>query len=152
MPECTYYEGGLKSSYVELVLMFQHNLSCGPHTSSIAVEALAWIPEVWSSYPDLRKNPQLQIHHIIGPILLPSQVLCFSCWGTENSQRVQIRRIWRVINQFKATLVTHISNCNYRLVWQDVRTLSHLQGSSYSSWNQLPTSAQLIKLEHHALM
>ena len=25
---------------------------------------------------------------ITGPVLLPSQVLCFSCWGTENSQMV----------------------------------------------------------------
>ena len=38
----------------------------------------------------------------------------FSCYGTEN-RWCQIRRIWRVINQFKAT-VMHSSHCKHRLV------------------------------------
>ena len=60
----------------------------------------------WSS-----KSPQLQIwpHHRSDTA---------SCWGTEN-RWCQIRRIWRVINQFKAT-VMHSSHCNHRLVCRSI--------------------------------
>ena len=47
---------------------------------------------------------------IIGPILLPSQVFS-SCWRTEN-RWCQIRKMWKVINQFKA-IVTHSCHCNH---------------------------------------
>ena len=63
-----------------------HSLICGVHTSSIGVAALGY-------------------DFIIFPmILLPSQV-CF---------HVGEQKIWRVINQLKAT-ITHSSHCKHRL-------------------------------------
>ena len=41
------------------------------------------------------------------------------CWGTENSQMVPNQGIWRVINQFKAT-VTHSSHCSHRVVCRSI--------------------------------
>ena len=91
----------------------QHSVLCGPHTSSISVAALGFL---WyrSSHPDPRKSPQLRYDLIIGPILLPSQVYVHV--GERKIIRwCQIRTIWRVINQFKAT-VMHSSHCNHRHV------------------------------------
>ena len=41
------------------------------------------------------------------------------CLGTENSQMVPNQGIWRVINQFKAT-VTHSSHCSHRFVCRSI--------------------------------
>ena len=66
------------------MVILQHRLPCGPHTSSVGVrqrlgiEALILI---------LVNVPNCRYDLITGPILLPGQVF-FSCWGTENSQMV----------------------------------------------------------------
>ena len=100
----------------QMWFLFQHSLPCGPHTSSIGVGALGFL---WcrSSHSDFPKGPKLQIWSRHRLKLLPSQVF-LSCWGTEN-RWYQIRRLWRVINQFKAT-VTHSSHCKHRLVCRSI--------------------------------
>ena len=55
-----------------------------------------------------------------------SQPIFFSCWGTEN-RWCQIRKIWRVINPFKAT-VTH---------WAAIAT-TDLCAGALSWWNRTP--------------
>ena len=72
-----------------------------------------------SSHPDPRKSPQLQIrpHYRSNTASQPS---FFFHVGEQNIVRwCQIRRIWRVINQFKAT-VMHSSHCNHRLVCRSI--------------------------------
>ena len=65
-----------------------------------------------------RKSPQPTDMTSSDLILLPSKV-SFHFLGTENSNMVpKFRRIWRVINQFKAT-VMHTSHCNHRLCVQE---------------------------------
>ena len=91
------------------------SLACGPHTSSIGVAAFGFL---WyrSSHSDPWKIPQLQIwpHCWSATASLPSGV--FFHFGEQKTVRLcQIRRIWRVINQFKAT-VTHSSHCTHRLM------------------------------------
>ena len=60
-----------------------------------------------------------------GPILLPIQMV-FHVGEQKIVRWCQIRRIWTVINQFKAT-VTHSSHCNHRLV-----------AGALSWWNRTP--------------
>ena len=78
------------------------------HLDSFGIEALI---------PILQKVLNCRYDLIIGPIMLPSQM--FFMLGTGNSQMVPNQRIWRVTNQFKAT-VTHISHCNHRLVCRSI--------------------------------
>ena len=68
----------------QMWFIFQHSLPCGPThffhwccLDSCGIKALIlFLEKVLNCRYDL----------IIGPILLPSQVLLFSCCGTENSQ------------------------------------------------------------------
>ena len=77
------------------------------HLDSHGIEALILIPQNCPQY-DLT----------ICPILLTSQVFCHV--GEQKIVRwCQIRRLWRVINQFKAT-VMHSSHCNHRLVCRSI--------------------------------
>ena len=72
-----------------------------------------------SSHPDPRKKISSTADNydlIIGPILLPIQVFFHV---EEQKIWCQIRIIWRVINQLKAT-ATHSSHCNHRLVCQSI--------------------------------
>ena len=66
------------------------------------------------------------------PILIPSQV--FFHLGK------QIRSIWRVINQLKAT-VMHSSHCNHRLVCRSI-VLDSLRQFSRPFWNVSSTTIQ----------
>ena len=63
----------------QMWFIYQHSLPCGPHTSPISVAVLEKVLS-WYRY-DL----------IISPILLPSQVFFFTCWGTGNSQMMPTR-------------------------------------------------------------
>ena len=94
--------------------IFQHSLPCGPHTSSIGVAELVSHGIIEALVLILEKVLNCRYDLIICLILLPSQELFFSGYGTEN-RWCQIRRIWRVINQFKAT-VMNSSHCKHRLV------------------------------------
>ena len=85
--------------------ILQHSLPCAPHNSSIGVAALGF-PWYRSFHPDPRKKSSTADewwpHHRSDTASLPS---VFLCWWTEYSQMIhwcQIRRIWRVINQFKS--------------------------------------------------
>ena len=111
--------GWLHDAMVEFDQMwfiFQHSLPCGPHFYSIRIAA----PEFqWYriSHPDPRKSPQLQIlpHHRFDTIYFPAK--CLFCVYVREQKIViwcQIRGIWRVINQFKAT-ITHTSHCNQQV-------------------------------------
>ena len=64
-------------------------------------------------------NPQLQIwpHHRSDNASQPS--FFFHVGVQKIVKWCQIRRIWRVINQFNAT-VTHSSHCNHRLVRKSI--------------------------------
>ena len=112
------------NKFDQMWFISHHSLPCGPHTSSIGfIIYSSWIPGwPWyrSSHPDPRKSPQLQIMTscIIGAILLPSCVF-FHIGEQKISRWCQIRRIWRVINQFKAT-VMHSSYFNHRLVCRSI--------------------------------
>ena len=100
------------SEFDQIWFIFQHSLPCGPHTSSIRVAVLGFL---WyrSSHPNPKKVLSCRCDLIIGPILLPSHV------GEEKIVRwCQIRRTWRVINQFKAT-VTHSSHCKPQICVQE---------------------------------
>ena len=92
---------------------FQHSLPCGPHTSSIGVAALGY---PWYRISPRKSPPTADL--IMGPMLLHSQV--FFHVGEQKIVRwYQIRRIWIVMNQFKAT-VMHISHCSHRLVCRSI--------------------------------
>ena len=92
------------------------SLPCGPNTSSISVAVLG--------FPCYRRKKKKKVLNgrlydlIIGPILLPSQVF-FHVGEQEIVRWCQIRWIWRVINQFKAT-VMQSSHCNHRLVGRNI--------------------------------
>ena len=107
--------------------ILQHSPPCGPHTSSIGVavlgfracgiEALILIVEK-SSTADMTSSsvrycfPAVFFH-------VGEQKLVRWC---------QIRRIWSVINQFKAT-VTQTKHCNHRLVCRSIVLSILKQGS-----------------------
>ena len=102
----------------QICFFSQHSLHCSPHTlpsvlqhlDSCGTEALILI---------LKKVLNCRYNLIIGPILLPNQV-CFCHVGEQKIVRwCQIRRLWRVINQFKATFM-HNSHCNHRLVCRSI--------------------------------
>ena len=88
--------------FPQMWFIFQHLVSPGPHTSSIGVAALGFLC-YRSSPPDPRKSPQLQIYDlIICLILTASQPSAFFHVGEQKIVRwCQIRRIWRVMVQFK---------------------------------------------------
>ena len=101
----------------QLWLIFQHSLP-GVHTllpsllqrlDSRAIEAFILI---------LKKVLNCRYDLIIGPILLPIQEI-FHVGEQKIVRWCQIRKIWRVINQFKAT-VTHSSHCNHILVCRSI--------------------------------
>ena len=95
-----------------------YSLPCGPHTSSIGVVALGFL---WyrSCHPVPQKSPQLQIwpHYLSDAAFQPS--LFFNVGKQKIVRWCQIRRVWSLINQFKAT-VMHSSHCNHRLVCRSI--------------------------------
>ena len=109
------------SNLIKCDLLFQHSLPWGPHTSSIGVAVLGF-PWYRSSHPDPKKESSTS--DTTSSILCPSQVL-FHVGEQKIVRWCQIRRIWKVINEFKAT-VTHSSHCNHRLVCR----------RALSSWNR----------------
>ena len=105
------------------IMQWSNLIKCGLFfnidSPSIGVAALGF-PWYSSSHPHPRKIPQLQINYdlISGPILLPSQVF-FHVGEHKIVRWCQIRRIYRVINQFKITF-THSSHCNHRLACRSI--------------------------------
>ena len=123
--------------------IFQHSLPCSPQTSSISVEALGF-PWYRSSHPDPRKKSSP------AGMVSSSVQYCFPAkfFFHVGEQKIvrwcQIRRIWRVINQFKAT-VTHNSHCNHRLVCRRALSLwnkTPFVSSSRPFWNVSSTTFQ----------
>ena len=53
---------------------FQHGLSCGPHNSSIGVEALGFTSYIEAPILIIVKKTNCRFDLIIGPMLPPSQV------------------------------------------------------------------------------
>ena len=117
------YEGGLKSSYADYDAMvkfdqmwfvFLYSLPCGPHTSSIGVAVLGFL---WyrNSHPDGQINKVLNCRYDLMHLESDSasQPSVFFMLG-KLARWCQIRRVWRVTNQFQAT-VTRSSHCNHRL-------------------------------------
>ena len=123
------YEGGLKSSwadydamveFVQMWFIFQHSLPCAAvhivlplvwqRLDSRGIEALILILEKKSSTADMTSS---------------SVRYCFpaKCFIRVGEQKIvrwcQIRRVWRVINQFKDT-VTHSSHYNHKLVCRSI--------------------------------
>ena len=101
--------------------IFQHtcSLPCSPHTSSIGVAELGF-PQYRSSHPDPQKSPQLKIWPHYSSNTASQQSVVFFQVGEQKIVRwCQTRRIWKVINQFKAK-VTHSSHCNHRLVCRSI--------------------------------
>ena len=96
-------------------LSFQHSLPLRS-THFFHRCCSTWIPMVKSSethpIPNPRKSPQLQIwpHHRSDTASQPS---VFDVGEQKIVRWHQIRRIWRMINQIKAT-VKHSSHCNHR--------------------------------------
>ena len=91
----------------------------------------------------LKKVLNCRYDLIIDLILLPSQVF-FSCWGNRKIVRwCQIRRIWRVINQFKPT-VKHNSHCNHRFVCRSIVLVKQVSFHQFSRpfWNVSATTFQ----------
>ena len=132
----------------QMWFIFQHSLPCGPHTSYIHIAALGF-PWYRSSHPDpQKKNLKWRSNLIIDPIQLPSRVV-FSWW--ETVRWCQIRRMWRMLNQFKATL-TYNNHCNLRLVCRALSWLNRTIPSSVfqavltwlplaaasASWHRIP--------------
>ena len=110
------------SHFTERGLFFQHSLpchACGPHTSYIGVVALG-LPWYRISHPDPWKSPQLQqIWPHQRSRETASQPSDFSRWGQKKVRWCQIRRMWSLINQIKAT-VTHNSHCNHIFVCRSI--------------------------------
>ena len=77
----------------------------------------AWIPILDSSHPDPQKHPQLHMTSSLVWYWFPAK--CFFFMLVNRNRWCQLRRIWRVINQFKAT-VMHSSHCNHRLVGRSI--------------------------------
>ena len=121
------YEGGLKGSYADsmydLIIMvefdqmwfiFQHSLPCGPYTSSIHIAVLGF-PWYRSSHPDSWSSKKSSAADMTSSLVW----YCFpaKCLFHVGEQKIvrwcQIRRIWSVITQFKATVMQH-SNYNHR--------------------------------------
>ena len=74
-----------------------------------------------------------------------SDLIFSSCWGTEN-RWCQIRRIWRVINQFKATVTRVIATtdlCAGALPWWNRTLFACFPGRS---WNVSSTTFQSSEL------
>ena len=60
-------------------------------------------------------------HHRSDTVIAFSQVLLFVHVGGQKTVRwYQIRRIWRVINHFKATVTYNTQYCNHRLVCRSI--------------------------------
>ena len=89
-----------------------------PHLDSRGIEALILILK--------KKILNCRYDSIISPILLPRRVF-FHVEEQKIVRWCQMRIIWRVINQFKAT-VMHSSHCNH----------SHLCAGALSWWNRTP--------------
>ena len=124
------------------MIYFQHSVPCSPFTSPIDVELL---------FPWCRS---------LAPILILEKILkrpdtaskpCF--FHVREQKRVtwcQIRRIWRVVNKFKATF-THSGHYNHRivcrsnvLVKQDSYSLpSRLRNASYYYFSKSYSSVGL---------
>ena len=122
------YKAGLKRSYrlmdndamVEFDQMWLVFNKVAPAVHTLLPSVLQHLDscdQYRSSHPDPQKNPELY-NLIIGPILLCSQVF-FHVGEQKIVKWCHIRRIWRVINQFKAT-VMHSSHCNHRLVYRSI--------------------------------
>ena len=89
----------------QMWFIFQHSLPCGPHISSIGVAALG-LPWYRSSHPDPRKSPKLQIWpHNWFRYCFPAMKGFFQVGEQKIVRWCQIKRIWRVINQFKAIAI-----------------------------------------------
>ena len=117
------YKGRLKSPYADYdamvvfdqMLIFQHySLPRGAYTSFIGVAALGF-PWYRSSHPDPRKILNCSMTSSSVRYCLPAIRVFFHVGEQEIVRWCQIRRIWRVINQFEAT-VTHRSNYNHRSI------------------------------------
>ena len=80
---------------------------------------------------------------IISLILLPCQVFFHDVGEQKTVRWCQVRRIWRVINQFKAT-VMHSSHCNLRLVCRSIVMVKQDSFHQFSRlfWNVSSTTFQ----------
>ena len=117
----------------QMWFIFQYSLPCGPHTSSIGVAALGFL---WhrSSHPD---PSTADMTSSLARFCFPAKCCFFFHVGGKKTVRwCQIRRIWRVINQFKVT-VTHSSHCNHILVCRSIVLLKQdsLRQFSRLFWN-----------------
>ena len=102
----------------QMWFIFQHSLPCLTHTFPIGVAALGFLWYILSSHPNAQKVLNFRCDLIICPILLPSSVFFHD--GEQKIVRwCQIRRTWREINHFKAT-VMHSSHCDHRLVCRGI--------------------------------
>ena len=133
------------SNLTKTLFIFQHSLPCGSHTSSIGI-AVLWFLWYRSSYPNLRKSPQLQIwpHHRSDSTV--SQPRVFHIGEQKIVRWCQVRRIWRVINQFKAT-VLHSSHCNHRLMCRSIVLVKQdsLHQFSRPFWKVSSTTFQSVR-------
>ena len=99
----------------------------------------AWILVVKSSHPDPRKSPQLQ-NMTLSLVRYCFPAKCFIMLGEQNSAK-SLRKIWRVINQFKAT-ITHSSHCNHKLVYRSIALVKQESFRLFSMpfWNVSKTT------------
>ena len=95
------------------------------------------IPMYRNSHLDPQKRAQLQIwpHHRPDTASQPSVFLCWGIWN----RWCQIRIIWRVINQFKAT-VTRSSHCNHRFVCRSIVLVEQDSFRQFSRPSQMSLS------------
>ena len=125
----------------QMWFIFQHGLPCGPHTSSIGVALQQCLDscDIEALILILKKVLNCRYDLIIGLLLLLSHRVA--------EQKIvrwcQIRRIWRVINQFKAT-VTHSSHCNHIRVCRSIVLVKQdsLHQFSRPFWNVSSTTFQ----------
>ena len=129
--------------------IFQHSLPCGPHTSSIGVAAaaLGFLDGTCIEALTLILKKVLNCRH---DLMISSSVwYCFPakcaswCWEQKIVRWCQIRRIWRVINQFKSSHAQQ-PYCNLRLVCRSIVMVKQDSFHQFSRlfWNVPSTTFQ----------
>ena len=121
------YECGLKSSYADYDAMVEFDqmlfsLPCGLNTSSISVAFLWYRSKLSSSSSKKFSKFCRYMYMTSSPVRYCFPAKCCFFINIREQKIVrwcQIRKIWRVINQFKAT-VMHSSHCNHRLVCMSI--------------------------------
>ena len=122
------------SNLTECGLFFNIVSPAGPAVHALLPLVLQRLDFLWyrSSHPDPRKSPQLQIWpHRSDRYCFPTK--WYFMLGNRKSSKCQIRRIWTLINQFKA-IVTHSSHCIHRLVCRSIVLVKQDSWITYPKW------------------